>query len=241
MKTKSVWGNPPKRIYNIMRKLESEKDKLQVCIVGCSDGKFVMPFARKGHHVTGYEIDDIALYGGKKVFPVPRKSIEKKKYIPSDTKPKFRELESEEKEIQGLIKRLNIEKLKDSVTIIKDDFYRSNTEKEFDLIFTSCSIQYKTNRDLGLETMLNKLKQPVKVGGYLYMDYMMPLEDRHDWKSELFLRTGQIYNYFDKNMWEIVYCKELKEPVFEAAHADRPSDHFHRFGYVLARRLKYEE
>ena len=238
MKTKSAWGNSPKRIYNIIRKLEGQKlDNINVCIVGCSDGKFVLPFARHNIKVIGYAIDKVALYGGMKFFPIHREDIERKKYVSSNDKPIFPEIPCEQREIMGLKKRLEVEKLNSFVTIREQDFYRSETTEKFDLVFTSCSIQYKCNRDIGIHAMLSKLKKSVKIGGYLYMDYMMPLEDSHTWKSELFLRTGQIYELFDES-WKIEYVRESKTPILELAHVDRPSDHFHRFGYVLARRLK---
>ena len=47
----------------------------------------------------------------------------------------------------------------------------------------------------------------------------------------------EILNYFD-NSWEIISIKENNSPSFEGAHVDCVKDHFHRFGYVLARRLK---
>ena len=67
MKTKSIWGNPPTRIYKLIELAEEKWGKnFDVCIVGCSDGKFLMPFARSKVKVTGYDIDKIDLYGGIK-------------------------------------------------------------------------------------------------------------------------------------------------------------------------------
>ena len=84
MKTKSIWGNPPTRLYKLIN-LAKEKweTNFSACIVGCSDGKFLMPFAREKIKVTGYDIDDIALYGGYKDFPIVDKKV---KY---DYKPDF--------------------------------------------------------------------------------------------------------------------------------------------------------
>ena len=71
MKTKSIWGTPPKRLYNLIKIAEQDFGKdFTACIVGCSDGKFLMPFARKQIKVVGYDIDDVALYGGIKDFPI---------------------------------------------------------------------------------------------------------------------------------------------------------------------------
>lgn len=47
MKTKSIWGKPPSRLYEfrnmILNKFGTEAT---VCIIGGSDGKFVLPFLR---------------------------------------------------------------------------------------------------------------------------------------------------------------------------------------------------
>ena len=50
-----------------MRMISAECD---ACIVGCSDGKFLIPFARKHYKVSGYDIDEVALYGGYEQFPI---------------------------------------------------------------------------------------------------------------------------------------------------------------------------
>ncbi len=64
----------------------------------------------------------------------------------------------------------------------------------------------------------------------------MPLEDSHTWKSETFFRSGEIRGFFRDN-WEICHIYEMKKPIFELAHIDRSEDHFHRFGYILAKKL----
>ena len=238
MRTQSAWGKAPQRVYNVMKYFEQELGRdYRVCIIGCSDGKFVFPFIRRGHRVTAFEIDNVALDGGHKVFPQKRSKVEKLIYTTAAVAPKYQPVATERQTIPGLIKRLEMEKFVDLVNIRRQDFYRSNLTDTFDLVFTSCSIQYKSNRDISLEKIMIKLKQVVDIGGYLYMDYMMPLQDDHTFKSELFLRTGQVKSFFSNSHWEIKHCYEQKTPDFEAAHIDRPEDHFHRFGFIFARRL----
>lgn len=79
MKTKSIWGNPPKRLYNLINLAEKDfGNNFNACIVGCSDGKFLLPFARRTIKVTGYDIDDVALYGGNKDFPIVKNKVKYK-------------------------------------------------------------------------------------------------------------------------------------------------------------------
>ena len=152
-------------------------------------------------------------------------------------KPEYELIPTEKIFIQGLESRAILEGVRENLKIYEKDFYRSEVNEKFDAIFTSCSIQYKSNRDISVDNIMNIIKSHIKVGGYLYMDYMMPLEDSHHWKSTHFFRTGEIKKYFLDD-WEIISLKEMKNPIFEAAHIDRPEDHFHRFGYILVRRIK---
>lgn len=235
MKTSSCWGVPPTRIYKFINFLLKNKIDASVCVIGCSDGKFVIPFLRKGFKVTAIDFDRVALYGGEKLKPINRTNIIKTKYCHMDTAPKYIKLQSESVLINGLKRRAEIEGLTHNLSIIETDFYKYPPNESFDVLFTSCSLQYKSNRLIPVKNIIETLKTHVNINGYLYMDYMMPLEDTHTWKSDHFFRTGQIRTLFSKG-WKIIYIREMKKPIFEAAHIDRLEDHFHRFGYILAQK-----
>lgn len=236
IKTKSIWGNPPTRIYKLIKIAKKEwGNNFSACIVGCSDGKFLMPFARRHIHVKGYDIDDIALYGGTKYFPV----IKKKMKYPYSPNFKSQNYKLEKKRVLGIIKRLEIEKVSGYANIEKRDFYRSLPKEKFNVVFTSCSLHYSINQDFTLEDKTKKLQSIVLPGGYLYIDYMMAI-DEDDYKTYpefKFYRKKEILKYFNED-WEILFIRENDNPSFEGAHVDCVRDHFHRFGYILARRLK---
>ena len=61
-------------------------------------------------------------------------------------------------------------------------------------------------------------------------------EDYETYPREKFYRKGEIRTYFDNN-WEIISYKENNNPTFEGAHVDCVKDHFHRFGYILAKKV----
>ena len=236
MKTKSIWGTPPKRLYNLIKIAEQDFGKnFTACIVGCSDGKFLMPFVRKQIKVVGYDIDDIALYGGIKSFPIVDKK-EKFKYSKNFVSKKY---EIEEKRVYGIIERLQKEKLNKYANIEKRDFYRNVPNAKYDVVFTSCSLHYSVNSDFTLEDKTKKLQSIVAKNGYLYMDYMMAIEenDYENYPDYKFYRKNEILKYFDSD-WEIISFRENHNPTFEGAHVDCIVDHFHRFGYLLARRIK---
>ena len=212
MKTKSIWGNPPKRIYKLIDMGLYTWGDFEACVVGCSDGKFLMPFARKHIDVTGYDIDSTSLFGGEKDFPI----IDKKVSYKYDPNFKSKEYKLE-----------------------KRDFYRDIPNKKFNIVFTSCSLHYDSNKDFSLEDKTNKLKSIVKKDGLLYMDYILAI-DENDYKKypkEKYFRKGEILNYFGDN-WDIISIRENDKPTFEEAHVDNVKDHFVRYGYVLARRVK---
>lgn len=238
MKTKSIWGNPPTRLYRLMEKAEkSFNGNYTACIVGCSDGKFLLPFARKNILVTGYDIDDVALYGGEKEFPIIDKKI-KYKYTP-DFKSKEYKLET--KNVVGVVDRVKLENVEKYTIIEKRDFYKDIPSKKFDVVFTSCSLHYTANKAYTLEEKTKKLQSIVNNNGYLYIDYMMAIaeDDYETYPEEKFYRKNEILKYFDNN-WEILSFRENNNPSFEGAHVDCVVDHFHRFGYILARRKDHE-
>lgn len=236
MKTKSIWGNPPKRLYKLIN-LGKEQwgNDFNACIVGCSDGKFLVPFARSGINVTGYDIDDVALYGGNKMFPIVnnKKSYKYRKNFISKEYP------LEERRVLGITERVEMEDVSKYVTIEKRDFYKNVPNKKFDIVFTSCSLHYSVNKDFLLEDKTKMLQSIVAKGGFLYMDYMMAIDENDyiNYPLNKFYRKGEIINYFNDN-WEIISLKENNYPSFEGAHVDCVKDHFHRFGYLLAKRCK---
>lgn len=236
MKTKSIWGTPPKRLYNLIKIAEKNCGKnFQACIVGCSDGKFLMPFARKEIKVTGYDIDDIALYGGVKAFPI----VDKKRIYKYSKNFVSKNYKLEKKRVYGITERLEKENLNKYANIEKRDFYKNVPKERYDVVFTSCSLHYSVNSNFTLEDKTKKLQSIVAKNGYLYMDYMMAIDEKdyENYPDYKFYRKNEILKYFDEN-WEIISFKENHNPTFEGAHVDCTRDHFHRFGYLLARRIK---
>lgn len=236
MKTKSIWGNPPKRLYKLIQRAEKDFGKdFTACIVGCSDGKFLMPFARKGIKVIGYDIDDIALYGGIKLFPIVPQKV-KYEYQKNF---KSQEYKLEEKRVLGITERIEIEKLNKYTEIEKLDFYKNPPKQKYDVVFTSCSLHYSINKDFNLQEKTEMLQNIVNKNGYLYIDYMMAIEenDYELYPKNKFYRKGEMLKYFDDS-WQIISYKENNKPSFEGAHVDCVKDHFHRFGYILAKKVK---
>jgi hypothetical protein len=236
MRTKSIWGKAPTRLYRLIDLAEKEcSEDFTSCIVGCSDGKFLIPFGRKKHRISGYDIDEIALFGGVKTFPVVISKVTHnytQNFVPE-------QFDTEERIIHGCQERITQEGIEQYCNIEKRDFYHSTIEVKFDVVFTSCSLHYSINKDFTLKEKVDKLKDIVKMQGYLYIDYMMAINenDFEQYPESKFFRKGEMQQCFDMN-WQILSLKENNKVSFEAAHVDVPYDHFHKFGYLLARRIK---
>lgn len=234
-KTKSIWGNPPKRLYNLIRIAEkSIGNNFTACIVGCSDGRFLFPFARKKVKVTGYEVDDIALYGGYKDFPI----IKNKETFEYSENFISKQYEVENKYVCGILERLEKEGLSEYANIEKRDFYKNVPKEKFDVVFTSCSLHYSLNKKFTNKEKMEKLQSIVSKGGYLYVDYMMAIDENNleKYPIDKYFRKGEMKDYFD-NSWRIISIIEKDIPTFERAHVERTIDHFHKFGYILAQKI----
>jgi hypothetical protein len=237
MITKSVWGPPPRQFGDMMTRFGIGKPSTHdACVVGASDGRFVLPLVRRGVPVVCYDIDPISLYGGQKTVPLSPRRLRRLEYVPVDARQHLPDVPSHEIEIPGLAGRLRAEGTAELAEIRCVDFFRFPPQAVFDFVFTSCSMQYKMNRDLEINRMVHSLQEIVRPMGILVIEYMMPLQDSHTWKASQFLRSGAMLPLFPSQVWEVLIFREPRVPVFEAAHVDRPADHFHRIGRIAVRR-----
>lgn len=217
MKTKSLWGFPPSRFYRFLKRVEDsfESKSLNICILGCSDGKFVLPAARKGHKVLAIDIDTIAIFGGEKVGPEGKVFME------------------------GLMSRLKKEELSPFVKVANSDFMEYQFRGTFHAVFTSGAINYSYNLKHRIETIIEKIKFLVRFNGFLYFDYMLPFEEIHNTRKNYF-KKGELVNYFNDGNWAIIYDKVIP-PLLEKAHVDNPHDHYHHWGHMCLKRINEDE
>lgn len=211
MKTSSLWGTPPSRFYNYLKRVENYfgDSPLQISILGCSDGKFVLPCARRGHKVFAIDVDGEAINGGEKVGP---------------DGPVY---------MIGLANRLKKEGLEDRVNWVHGDFI-THPPIESHATFTSGAIQYAFNMEHDMACIMRKLQDFSMSKGFVYMDYMLPIEDRHKGRPN-YPSPLEMEGFFDESEWSIIYNRVLP-PIFERAHVDNPVDHYHHWGHLLAQK-----
>lgn len=214
MKTQSVWEETKTFFPIFIDRLEKNCNiPGKVCVVGASDGKFVLPLVKRGWYVTAIEINEVVLYGGLIEFPG-----------------------QERLEIPGLISRLREENLENSVRIIHGNFSDCEMNEPHEAVFTSCSWHYSLNHNVPLKDYIQKMQAIVNCGGIFCAEYMMPCEEKHN-KIEHYVREEQLKSYFDQRVWEI--WENFYTDVFEEkAHVGNIINHKHRMGFLMAKKVR---
>ncbi|AUG78797.1 hypothetical protein CFP65_4030 [Kitasatospora sp. MMS16-BH015] len=214
MKTSSLWGTPQSRYYRLLQRIEENTPAGQpptMAVIGCADGKYVLPAARRGFKVWAIDIDEVALFGGYK------KDLTGEVLMP------------------GLASRVKAEGLEDLVEVVHGDFMAAPPQQKFDAVFTSGALQYSNNLEHSLEQMVTEVGACVKPGGLLYIDYMLPYEEKYQGRA-ICPEAPWWKEYFtSRPVWEVKHNRVMP-PTLDKAHVEYPVDHYHQWGHLLARR-----
>lgn len=214
MKTSSLWGTPPSRFYRFLRQLDAQAEGKPptLAVVGCADGKFVVPAARRGISVWAIDIDEIALYGG------------------------FKYDASGEVRMPGLKSRVTDEGLEELVEIVHGDFMESAPSRTFDAVFTSGALQYSNNMEHSLAEMVDAVGALVRPGGLFYLDYMLPYEEKYRGRPNCPEAPWWAEYFAQRPHWDLKYNRVMA-PTLDRAHVEYPVDHYHQWGHALATRV----
>lgn len=215
LKTASLWGTPPTRYYRYLRRVRegAREEHPTLAVLGCADGKYVIPAARMGFRVWAIDVDEVALFGGTKTDA------------------------SGEVPMPGLAARVKAEKLDDLVEVVHGDFMASPPGREFDSVFTSGALQYSTNTDHTLEQMVDQVGECVRVGGLLYVDYMLPYEEKYKGRANCPEAPWWKEYFAARPRWDVKYNRVMP-PTLDRAHVEFPVDHYHQWGHLLAEHLR---
>lgn len=211
MKNKSIWEETKTFFPLFFDFLNSYKNNnLKICIIGASDGRFVIPLVKK-FKVIAIEKNNFLVNGGE--IKVKNKKIN----------------------LLGLKKRLLVEGISRRAKIIEEDFLNLKQNLKVDAVFTSCTWDSSVNHAKPLKEYINKMQKMVKVSGIFCAEYMMPCEEKHK-NIEHFLSEREINRFFKRN-WLIM--EEFYTPVFkDKPHFGKPVVHNHRMGFIIAKKLK---
>lgn len=208
LKTSSIWGHPPRRFFRFLDIVNKEKLPKTLCVLGCSDGRYVIPAAKRGFKVLAIDIDKTAICGGNMLINNKKVSV------------------------SGLMKRLKEEGVEKYVKVVNEDFIKYNTSDTFSSVFTSGSIQYAENNRYSIETIINKIKSYVSIGGILLLEYIHKPDTINS--STRYLTANQIELFFKKPEWTITSNKVKK--YVELPNPRNPSIHKIVWGRLYATR-----
>ncbi len=209
----STWGKPSGRYFRFLSRVGREAlgRAPSLTVVGCADGKFVLPAARRGWDVAAIDVDSRMIDGCP---PEPALGVPEP--------------------VAGLRERLRREGLDQRVTVVLGDFMTADFPRRSDALWTSGSLQYSNNANHTIEALTDRLRDLVTRTGLVYIEYMLPVEPRlkgrpncppEHWWRHAFPRRG----------WHVLsHTVRHKQP--DGPHPYAPFPHAHSWGRLLARR-----
>lgn len=185
VETFGLWPKPGRRFFEFLKRIEDINLPKTLAVLGCSDGNYVLPAAKRGFKVLAIDIDRVALYGG--VIPLHGKDIE----------------------VMGLTNRLKVEGVEKQVTVVCDDSFAYNRRGSFSGVFTSGSIHYQNNSQYPLSQIINNLQSYVAPGGLLVMEYIH-LSDENNNPLRHFVTGKEVMRFFPKAEWKVTSNKKKR-------------------------------
>lgn len=200
---------------------ENDGENLNVCEIGCLDGKYTIPFLKRGHSVDAYEMNMIYLYGGHVQYPI----------IKDDNNVIL-----QRRTIYGAEDRINIEDLHEKVNLCSNNFFKYNN-KQYDVIYSKRALHRDEYADISMKDKILALQNAVKEGGIMYLEYLIYLDDNNTEQLDpnQYLKQGEMQKYFSKG-WDILSIVEDRKSIVEKPHIGNPTFHQHRVGMIKARK-----
>ncbi|WP_432832880.1 class I SAM-dependent methyltransferase [Dactylosporangium sp. CA-092794] len=180
------------------------------CVLGCSDGKFVIPLAGAGCQVTCVDVDPIMLDGGEIRY------------------------RGETVTLRGLRSNLDRTGLLDRCELIETDFMRWRTDRTFDFVLTSGSWAYNRNLEHGLSGVLAVMQRLVASGGYLFADYLLPVTEMER-GIDLYPQPEDLQPFFPEPPWRLIHNEGVG--LIGESHYGQEEWHHHNYGALLAQRV----
>jgi SAM-dependent methyltransferase len=207
--TGSVWQDT-RTFFPLFLDVILSREVKTVCVVGASDGKFVLPLARRGFRVIAIERDPLALDGGPVILPNQGAAT-----------------------MPGLRRRLAEEGLGELVEIVAADLLDIAPSLDpVDAVWTSCSWHYRANHRRPLVEFITAMARLCRQGGVLGAEYMLPVQPHH-LGIEHYPEQGEVRRLF--RGWTIDW-ETYTPPFVEAPHVEQLSEHVHRMGLIIATR-----
>lgn len=173
------------------------------------DGLNALPFLSNGLSVTTYEPDVLFIEG--------------------------EEIHSRHS-IYGLNSRMKAYGYTKKVKCVNKNFYTSKAYKKYDHVYVYKSLHRECNNSISIKDKVNKLIKAVNENGSIYIYYHLPTNDTYE--SNLYPEFKEMLSYFNTNEWDIILSKERNELRLHKGHYGNETDHYHKIGYIHAKRKK---
>lgn len=193
-----LWDRPNQRYLLFLERVRNKGLPLNICILGASDGNYVIPAVRRGFKVTAFENDKVSLYGG----------------TVSRGDKKFSTV--------GLFDHVVENKMQKDVNIIPKNFITYIGINTFSAVFTSGSIHYQDNSKYSLSKIIFRIQKYVSPNGLLLMEYIHKSVENND-PNRHFVTSNQLASFFNSNDWNITSNK--KKEYIEAANPRNEKKH----------------
>jgi hypothetical protein len=211
LKTTSVWGGIPPRFFRFLDMITEKGMPKTLCVIGCSDGRYVIPAAKRGFRVRAIDIDMKAIFGG--IQTIKEKNIT----------------------MEGLFTRIYKEGVSNLIEVVPRDFMKDKCKKRYSGVFTSGSIHYRENEQYSPQSLINKIKSYVSLGGILLLEYIHRSESRKD-PFRYYFTKGEMENLFRDNRFKITSHKVKR--YLESPNPRNPLIHEIEWARLYATRLK---
>lgn len=182
IKKGNLWYPPTKSIYSYLTHIEKLGLPKTLAVLGCADGNYVIPAARRGFKVLAIDIDKIALYGGQTC------------------------INGHQINIVGMRKKLIRLGLEKSVTIVDQSYLEYQPEMTYSGVITSESTHYEINTSkYSLIEMIDKIKSYVSVNGILLFEHLHLCPRNSNPKR--YFTLDSLNSLFKNPQWKIISNK----------------------------------
>lgn len=207
--TTSIWGNPHPVYYRFLRTIECSGMSKNLAVLGCSDGKYVIPAAKRGFTVLAIDQDPVAIWGGK--VNIGNNVVES----------------------AGLVERVTREGVAEYCSIMEGDFLQQNPTTKYSGVYTSGSIHYEENSQYKLDEVIKQIQSFVSENGFLLIEYILRSDKNID-QDRHFVTTDEIARFFKDPLWRVTSNK--KKTYIEGPNPRDPDIHTISWGRLYARK-----
>jgi hypothetical protein len=176
LQTSDMWPKAGPRYYRFLDNIAKAPLPKTLAVLGCADGTYVLPAAKRGFDVLAIDIDKVNLYGG------------------------VVSLYGNDVEVIGLDNRAKVEDVMQRITIVCQDCFTYKHVDTYSGVFASGLIHYQSNTRYPLCDILSSIQSYVTPGGLLLLEYIQPSDTNND-PLRHFVTSNHMAEFFPEELW----------------------------------------